>query len=58
MTAKHNAIRIDLDHSLPVDHGIWLRQAAADGAALPGTYRPNEATRAAFEHWRNGRRRV
>jgi regulator of RNase E activity RraA len=28
-----------------------------DGAALPGTYPPNEATRAAFEEWRKARHR-
>ena len=28
----------------------FLLERVADGAALPGTYPPNEATRAAFEH--------
>ena len=32
----------------------FLLQRVADGAALPGTYPPNEATRAAFEQWRDG----
>ena len=35
----------------------FLLQRVADGAALAGTYPPNEATRAAFEQWRGGRRR-
>ena len=33
----------------------FLLQRVADGAALPGTYPPNEATKAAFEHWRKRR---
>lgn len=35
----------------------FLLQRVIDGAALPGTYPPNEATRAAFEQWRNTRQR-
>jgi hypothetical protein len=35
----------------------FLSRRVADGAALPGTFPPNEATRAAFEQWRNERRR-
>ena len=34
----------------------FLLQRVTDGAALPGTYPPNEATRAAFERWRSARR--
>jgi regulator of RNase E activity RraA len=34
----------------------FLLRRVADGAALPGTYPPNEATKAAFEQWRNERR--
>ncbi len=30
----------------------FLLQRVLDGAGLPGTYPPNEATRAAFEQWR------
>jgi regulator of RNase E activity RraA len=35
----------------------FLLQCVADGAALPGTYPPNAATRAAFERWRDARER-
>ncbi len=35
----------------------FLLQRIVDGAALPGTYPPNEATRAAFEQRRRERRR-
>ena len=35
----------------------FLLQRVIGGAALPGTYPPNEATRAAFEQWRNARPR-
>jgi hypothetical protein len=35
----------------------FLLQCVADGAALPGTYPPNVATRAAFERWRDARER-
>jgi regulator of RNase E activity RraA len=35
----------------------FLLQRVAGGAALAGTYPPNEATQAAFEQWRSGRRR-
>ena len=35
----------------------FLLQRVVDGAALPGTYPPNEATRAAFEQWRAARQR-
>jgi regulator of RNase E activity RraA len=35
----------------------FLLQRVINGAALPGTYPPNEATRAAFEQWRNARQR-
>lgn len=35
----------------------FLLQRVIDGAALPGTYPPNEATRAAFEQWRDARQR-
>jgi regulator of RNase E activity RraA len=34
----------------------FLLQRVTDGAALPGTYPPNEATKAAFEQWRTARR--
>jgi regulator of RNase E activity RraA len=34
----------------------FLLQRVADGAALLGTYPPNEATKAAFEQWRGTRR--
>ena len=33
----------------------FLLQRIVDGAALPGTYPPNDATRAAFEQWRKRR---
>lgn len=33
----------------------FLLQRVLDGAALPGTYPPNEATKAAFEQWRKRR---
>lgn len=33
----------------------FLLERVADGAALPGTYPPNEATKAAFEQWRRRR---
>jgi len=33
----------------------FLLQRVADGAALPGIYPPNEATKAAFEEWRKRR---
>jgi len=33
----------------------FLLQRVADGAALPGTYPPDAATRAAFEQWRRRR---
>ena len=33
----------------------FLLQRVADGAALPGTYPPNEATRIAYEAWRRAR---
>lgn len=33
----------------------FLLQRVAGGAALAGTYPPNDATRAAFEQWRNHR---
>ncbi len=35
----------------------FLLQRVIGGAALPGTYPPNEATRAAFEQWRGTRQR-
>jgi regulator of RNase E activity RraA len=35
----------------------FLLERVADGAALPGTYPPNAATRAAFEKWRDARER-
>jgi regulator of RNase E activity RraA len=35
----------------------FLLERVTDGAALPGTYPPNEATRAAFEQWRRTRAR-
>jgi regulator of RNase E activity RraA len=35
----------------------FLLQRVIDGAALPGTYPPNEVTKAAFEQWRSGRKR-
>ena len=35
----------------------FLLERVADGAALPGTYPPNEATRTAFDAWRNARQR-
>jgi regulator of RNase E activity RraA len=35
----------------------FLLQRVADGAALPGTYPPSEATRRAFEQWRATRQR-
>jgi regulator of RNase E activity RraA len=35
----------------------FLLARVADGAALPGTYPPNEATRAAYETWRKARQR-
>ena len=35
----------------------YLLQRVTGGAALPGTYPPNEATRAAFEQWRTTRQR-
>ncbi|MEJ0015259.1 MAG: ribonuclease activity regulator RraA [Acetobacteraceae bacterium] len=35
----------------------FLLQRVLAGAALPGTYPPNEATRSAFEQWRAERRR-
>jgi regulator of RNase E activity RraA len=34
----------------------FLLNRIAAGATLPGTYPPNEATRAAYETWRQGRR--
>ena len=33
-------------------------QSVAAGAALPGTYPPDEATRAAYEGWRRNRPRA
>jgi regulator of RNase E activity RraA len=33
----------------------FLLQRVMDGAALPGTYPPNDATKAAFEEWRKRR---
>lgn len=35
----------------------FLLQRVIGGAALPGTYPPNDATRAAFEQWREVRQR-
>jgi regulator of RNase E activity RraA len=35
----------------------FLLQLVADGAARPGTYPPNEATRIAYEAWRKARQR-
>ena len=35
----------------------FLLQRVIDGAALPGTYPPNEATKAEFTRWRETRRR-
>ncbi len=35
----------------------FLLDRVNDGAALSGTYPPNEATKAAFEEWRKGRQR-
>jgi regulator of RNase E activity RraA len=35
----------------------FLLQRVADGAALTGTYPPNEATRVAYEAWRRSRQR-
>jgi regulator of RNase E activity RraA len=35
----------------------FLLARVADGAALPGTYPPNEATRAAYEIWQKARHR-
>lgn len=36
----------------------FLLERVAGGAALAGTYPPNEATRVAFMEWRSGRRRT
>jgi hypothetical protein len=33
----------------------FLTERIRDDAALPGTYPPNEATKAAFEEWRKAR---
>ena len=35
----------------------FLTERIRDGAALPGTYPPNEATRAAYDAWRQARKR-
>jgi regulator of RNase E activity RraA len=35
----------------------FLLEQVGEGAALPGTYPPNDATRAAFQQWRSARRR-
>jgi len=35
----------------------FLLERVAGGAALAGTYPPNEATKAAFEQWRSTRQR-
>jgi regulator of RNase E activity RraA len=35
----------------------FLLERITAGAALPGTYPPNEATKAAFETWRKARQR-
>ena len=37
------------------DLEAFLLERVAGGAALPGTYPPNEATRAAYEAWRKAR---
>jgi hypothetical protein len=34
----------------------FLTGRIREGAALPGTYPPNETTRAAFEEWKNRRK--
>jgi regulator of RNase E activity RraA len=34
---------------------VFILEQIQGGAALPGTYPPNDATRAAFERWRAGR---
>jgi regulator of RNase E activity RraA len=39
------------------DLEAFLLERVAGGAALPGTYPPNEATRAAYEAWRKARQR-
>ena len=39
------------------DLEAFLLERVAGGAALPGTYPPNEATRAAYEAWRKVRKR-
>ena len=39
------------------DLEAFLLERVAGGAALPGTYPPNEATRAAYEAWRKVRQR-
>jgi len=31
---------------------VFILERIRDGAALPGTYPPNDATRAAYEEWR------
>jgi hypothetical protein len=36
----------------------FLLSRIAAGAPLPGTYPPNEATRAAYEAWRKERQRL
>lgn len=35
----------------------FLLERVIGGAALPGTYPPNDATRTAFQHWREARQR-
>ena len=34
----------------------FILKRVQDGAPVPGTYPPNEATRAAFEAWRRDRK--
>jgi regulator of RNase E activity RraA len=34
----------------------FLTERIRDGAALPGTYPPNETTKAAFEEWKKRRK--
>ena len=51
------ANEVALDAAEQEELETFLLERVLGGAALPGTYPPNEATRRAFEEWRNGGKR-
>ena len=56
--AAHQGGQCEPDHAADEQEHLeaFLTEKIREGAALPGTYPPNEATRAAFEEWKKLRK--